>query len=92
MANKNLWRGSILVKLQALKVKPLEGYFISLCSSYFYLRKKTIRMKSIEKKKKIKNICKRVSFFHGFIFQGSCLQISKKLFFGFRVPILVVLV
>ena len=50
MANKNLWRGSILVKLQALKVKPLEGYFISLCSSYFYLRKKTIRKKSIEKK------------------------------------------
>ena len=51
MANKNLWRGSILVKLQALKVKPLEGYFISLCSSYFYWRKKTIRKKSIEKKK-----------------------------------------
>ena len=50
MANKNLSRGSILVKLQALKVKPLEGYVISLCSSYFYLRKKTIRKKSIEKK------------------------------------------
>ena len=35
-ANKNLWRDSILVKLLALKVKPLDGYFTSsLCLSIF---------------------------------------------------------
>ena len=43
---------------------------------YFLHEEKTTRMKIIEKK--LKNICKRVSFFCGFIFQGSCLHILKE--------------
>ena len=52
---------------------------IPVCSSsFFYVWEKTIRMKIIEKKKK--NICKRLSFFHGFLLQGSYQHILKQLF------------
>ena len=51
MANKNLWRGSILVKLQALKVKPSKGILFLHAHHIFTWGKKLSGWKELKKKK-----------------------------------------